>query len=183
MFQPKFMSAFGKSAGLARALKAAIYVIGLSSSFFVFQYALTQENPLFDLKQVADKPPPDVEKILGQPAKIVDDVFRGARGNTYKAKRAFYMNGVIEVTFLEEGARYVTIWVQKLGGKYQNYSYPKDAWTLLGSLGLDRNATADVSNQFTTRWQKLSGIYEINVFPMAGQKIWYLHVLTNRRYE
>ena len=137
----------------SRALKATVYVIGLSSFFFVFRYALTQDNAFFDLKRVADKPPPDVEKILGQPSK------------------------------LEGGARYVTIWIQKLGGRYQDYSYPKDAWTLLRDLGLDQNATADVSNHVTTRWRNVSGIYEVNVFPTAGKKIWYLHVLTNRRYE
>lgn len=185
MFHPKLMSGLGEKAVDARTLKAAISVIGLSFFFFVLKIALAQENPLFDLKQVADKSPPHVEKILGQPPKLLDEVFRGTRGSTYQAKRGFYMNGAIEVAYMEEGARYVTVWIQKLGGKYQDYSYPKDAWTLLGDLGLDldRNVTADISNQFTTRWRNISGIYEINVFPTAGKTIWYLHVLTNRRYE
>ena len=107
----------------------------------------------------------------------------GTRGSTYPAIRATYMNGAVEVTYLEEGARYLTIWIQKLGGKYQDYSYPKDAWTLLGDLGLDRNATADFSNQTVTRWRNLPGLYEINVFAAAGKQIWYVHVLTNRIYE
>ena len=93
------------------------------------------------------------------------------------------MNGAVEVTYLEGGARYLTIWIQKLGGKYPDYFYPKDAWTLLGDLGLDRNSTADLSNQTVTRWRNLPGVYEIDIFSTAEKQIWYVHVLTNRIYE
>ncbi len=120
---------------------------------------------------------PDVEKILGKPSKLVDDIFRGSRGATYPAIRATYMNGAVEVTYLEGGARYLTIWIQKLDGKYQDYSYPKDGWTLLGDLGLDRTTTPDVSNQTLTRWRDLPGIYEIDVFPTTEKKIWYVYIL------
>jgi hypothetical protein len=167
----------------SKALKAIVSIIGLLSVFYVFGNFLAAEGLLFDLKRVADRPPSDVEKILGKPAKLVDDVFRGTRGNTYPAIRAAYMNGAIEVTYAEGGARYLTIWIEKLSGRYQDYSYPKDGWTLLGDLGLDRNATADFSNQTVTRWRNLPGVYEINVFATAGKQIWYVHVLTNRIYE
>ena len=93
------------------------------------------------------------------------------------------MNGAIEVTYLEGGARYFKIWIQKLGGKYLDYSYPKDTGTLLGDLGLDRNTTADLSNQTVTRWRDLPDIYEINVFATAEKQIWYVHVMTSRIYE
>ncbi len=160
-----------------------IVIIGLLPVFFVIGHSAAQEKLLLDLKQVADRPRPDVEKILGQPSKLVDDIFRGTRGTTYPAIRAAYTNGAIEVTYLEGGARYLTIWVQKLSGKYLDYSYPKDGWTLLGDLGLDKNATGDLSNQAVTRWRNLPGIYEINIFPTAENKISYVHVLTNRIYE
>jgi hypothetical protein len=164
-------------------VKEIVCIIELLSTFFVFDYSAAQEKFLFDLKKVADRPRPDVETILGESSKVVDDVFRSTRGNTYPAIRATYMNGAVEVTYLEGGATYLTIWIQKLGGKYQDYSYPKDAWTLLGDLGLDRNTTADLSNQTVTRWRNLPGVYEINVFATAGKQIWYVHVLTNRIYE
>ena len=151
--------------------------------FCLFGPVLAQEQLLFDLKRVADRPPPDVEKILGKPSKLLDDVFRGSRGTSYAAIRATYMNGAIDVTYIEGGARYLTIWVQKLSGKYQSYSYPKDGWSLLGDLGLDRNTTADYSDQVVTRWRDLPGIYQINVFPTAEKKLWYVHVLINRIYE
>ena len=157
--------------------------IGLLSVFFAIGHSAAQENVLLDLRRVADKPRPEIDKILGVPAKLVDDVFRSTRGNTYPAIRATYMNGAIEVTYLEGGARYFTIWIQKLGEKYLDYSYPKDAWTLLGDFGLDRNTTADLSNQTVTRWRNLPGIYEINVFASAEKQIWYAHVLTNRIYQ
>jgi len=157
-------------------------IVGFLLLFGVFGRAVAQESLLFDLKRVADRPPPDVEKILGKPSKLVDDVFRGSRGSTYPATRAAYMNGAIEVVYLEGGARYLTIWVQKLSGRFQDYSYPKDGWKLLGDLGLDRNTTADLSNQAVTRWRDLPGIYEINVFPSEKQ-IWYVHVLINRIYQ
>jgi hypothetical protein len=163
--------------------KAIIVSVGFLLLFGVFSRSVAQEPLLFDLKGVADRPPPDVEKILGKPSKLVDDVFRGSRGSTYPATRAAYMNGAIEVVYLEGGARYLTIWVQKLNGRYQDYSYPKDGWKLLGDLGLDRNTTADLSNQAVTRWRDLPGIYEINVFPTNEKQIWYVHVLINRIYQ
>ncbi len=163
-------------------LKSVICII-VFSVFCAFGNVVADDAPLFDLKRVADRSLLDVEEILGKPSKMVDDVFRGSRGSTYPAIRAAYMNGAIEVTYLEGGARYLTIWIQKLSRKYQGYSYPKDGWTLLGDLGLDRKTTPDFSNQAITRWRDLPGIYEINVFPTSEKKIWYLHVFINRIYE
>src|SRR5512145_1914567 len=98
-----------------------IICIRLFFIFLAIDCFAAQEKLLFDLKRVADKPRPVVEKILGPPAKLVDDVFRSSRGYTYPAVRATYMNGAVEVTYLEGGARYLKIWVQKLSGKYQQY--------------------------------------------------------------
>jgi hypothetical protein len=160
-----------------------IICIGLLSVFFAIDCSAAQEKVLLDLKRVADKPRPEIEKFLRVPSKLIDDVFRSTRGYTYPAVKATYMNGAIEVTYLEGGARYFKIWIQKLGGKYQDYSYPKDTGTLLGDLGLDRTITADLSNQTVTRWRDLPDIYEINVFATAEKQIWYVHVLTSRIYE
>ena len=146
-------------------------------------HSMAGEALLFDLTQVADRPAPNVEKILGKPSRLLDDVFRGRRGYSYPATRATYMNGSIEITYIEGGARYLTIWVQKLDAKYRGYSYPKDGWRLLGDLGLDRNTTAELSDQTVTRWRDLPGIYQIDVFPTAENQIWYVHMLINRIYE
>ena len=145
--------------------------------------ALAGETLLFDLTQVTDKPASSVETVLGKPSKQLDDVFRGRRGYSYPATRATYMNGAVEVTYIEGGARYLAIWVQKLDAKYRDYSYPKDAGRLLGDLGLDRNIAAEVSDQAVTRWRDLPGIYQIDVFPTAENQIWYVHMLINRIYE
>jgi hypothetical protein len=93
-------------------LKEIISFTGLLFICFVFDYSAAQEKFLFDLKKVADRPPSDVEKILGKPSKLVDDSFRDSRGNTYPSIRAAYMNESIEITYIEGGARYLTIWVQ-----------------------------------------------------------------------
>ena len=71
--------------------KAIIVSVGFLLLFGVFGRSVAQEPLLFDLKRVADRPLPDVEKILGKPSKLVDDVFRGSRGSTYPATRAAYM--------------------------------------------------------------------------------------------
>ena len=160
-----------------------IICVGLLAVFIAIDYSAAQKKTLLDLKRVADKPRPEIEELLGAPSKLVDDVFRNTRGYAYPAVRAAYMNGAIEITYLEGGARYFKIWIQKLGGKYQDYSYPKDAWTLLGDLGLNRNTTADLSNQTVTRWRDLPDLYEITVFATAEKQIWYVHVLTSRIYE
>ena len=145
--------------------------------------SMAAEALLFDLTQVADRPAPNVEKILGKPSSLMDDFFRGRRGYSYPATRATYMNGAIQVTYIEGGARYLTIWVQKLSAKYRGYAYPKDGYRLLGDLGLDPNTNPDVSDQAITRWRDLPGIYQIDVFPTAENQIWYVHMLINRIYE
>jgi hypothetical protein len=166
-----------------KSFKSIFLTSGLLLVFCWFGHSVAQEGLLFDLKAVADRSAPEVEKILGKPSKVVDDVFRGTRGSTYPAIRGTYMNGAVEITYLEGGARYLTVWVQKLSGKYQEYSYPKGGWSFLRDLGLDSNTTAEISTQATTRWRNLPGIYEINIFPTAENKIWYVHVLTNRIYQ
>lgn len=66
--------------------------------FFWVGHSMAGEALLFDLTQVADRPAPNVEKILGKPSRLLDDVFRGRRGFSYSATRATYMNGAVEVT-------------------------------------------------------------------------------------
>ena len=164
-------------------LKQIISFTGLLFIFSVFDYSTAQERFLFDLKKVADNPPPEVEKILGKPSKLVDDIFRDSRGNTYPSMRAAYMNEAIEITYIEGGARYVTIWVQKLSERYQEYSYPKDGrGTPRGSWSRSKYERLIFSNRAITRWRDLPGIYEINIFPTAENRIWYAHVFVNRIY-
>jgi len=166
-----------------KAFKLIVLIPGLLLLTCWFGHSVAQERLLFDLKAVADRSASEVEKILGKPSKVVDDVFRSARGNTYPAIRVTYMDGAVEITYLEGGARYFTIWVQKLSGRYQEYSYPKDGSLLLRDLGLDPNTTADISTQVATRWRDLPGIYQINAFPTAENRIWHVRVLANRIYE
>jgi hypothetical protein len=160
-----------------------ILCLGLLAQSLAVADAAGQEKVLPELKRVADKPQAEIEKFFGVPWKLTDDVFRSSRGYAYPAVRASYMNGAVEVTFLEGGARYFKIWLQKLGGKYQDYAYPKDTGTLLSQLGLDRTRTADLSNQTITRWRNLPDIYEISVFATPEGQIWYVQVLTTRIYE
>lgn len=163
------------------ALKSIIFTT--ASVLLFYGRAFAAETLLFDLIQVVDRPASSVEMVLGKPSKQVDDVFRGRRGYSYPATRATYMNGAVEVTYIEGGARYLAIWVQKLDAKYRGYSYPKDNGRLLGDLGLDRNIAAEFSDQAVTRWRDLPGIYQIDVFPTAENQIWYVHMLINRIYE
>ena len=170
----------GRRQMVSGAFQAIIVMCALFASV---EHAVTQEPLLFDLKRVADRPASEVEKILGKPSKLIDDVFRSSRGNIYSTIRAAYRNDAVAVTYIEGGARYLTIWLQKLGAKYQDYSYPKDGGALLGDLGLDRNATADFSNQASTRWSDFPGIYAISIFPTAENKISHAQVFINRIYE
>ena len=142
-----------------------------------------QEKLLLDLKRLADKPQSEAEKILGKPTVLREDLFRNSRGAIYPALRGTYLDGAVEVTYLEDGARYLKVWVQRLSEKYREYSYPQDAWTLLGDFGLDRKAAAEHSDHGIIRWRDFPGIYEINVFPTAERKIWYAHILTSRIYR
>jgi hypothetical protein len=166
-----------KSTGLRKVICLALLPL-----FSAIDCAAAQEVFL-DLKRVADKARPEIEKILGMPSQLVDDVFRSTRGYIYPAVRATYMNGAIEVTYLEGGARYFKIWIAKLGGKYAGYSYPEDIPKLLEDFGLDRNTTPDSSNPTVTRWRDLPDLYEINVFATAEKQIWYVHVMTSRIYQ
>jgi hypothetical protein len=151
---------------------------------------------LFNLKAIADQSPEIVQQILGAPSELQARTFTSRAGKSYPTQRAKYKGETVEITFIDNGARYVTVFlsvcaeyrrlnettqkcVKERHTGYGWYPYPKAAWTLLGDLSLDGNTTAEFSNQFTTRWQNLSGIHEINVFPLITH-IHYAHVLTTR---
>src|SRR4030095_7417178 len=102
-----------------------IICIGLLSVFFAIDCSAAQEKVLLDLKRVADKPRPEIEKFLGVPSKLIDDVFRSTRGCKYPAGKATYMNGAIEVTYLEGGARYFKIMDPKIGRKISGLFLPE----------------------------------------------------------
>ena len=73
-------------------------IIVLLTLFTSVEHAVAQAPLLFDLKQVADRPASEVEKILGKPSKLIDDVFRSSRGNIYPTIRAAYRNDAVAVT-------------------------------------------------------------------------------------
>jgi hypothetical protein len=157
--------------------------LGLVAIFCTLSVSRAQEKLLLDLKRLADKPRPEIEKFLGPASKATDDVFRSGRGFTYPAVRAVYVNDAIEVTYVEGGARYFKIWIQKLDGKYRGYAYPNDTGRLLADLGFNRNTAADFTNETLTRWRHLPDIYEVSVFATPEKRIWYVHVVTSRIYE
>jgi hypothetical protein len=158
-----------------------------------------KENRLFDIKTVTDQNPEMVQHILGEPSELRTGTLRARDGRNYTTQEAKYKGGTVEITFVENGARYITVFVSDCA-EYQRlnetmkkcvkerptgygwYPYPKGASSLLGDLGLDRNATAEISNQVITRWRNVSGIYEISIFHLINH-ISYMYILTNRRYE
>ena len=139
---------------------------------------------LFNINAVANKNPAIVEKTLGKPSELTAGTFNGKQ-----VKRGKYKNGVVEITFIDDGARYITIFLQDKDAKYNKYKYPDGAWTLLGEMGLDGNATAEVTNSAVTRfksgmpeWNNFPNVYEISMFP-KGENVWYVHILTDKKYE
>lgn len=146
-------------------------------------HSAAQRPALLNLNELADKSRSHIEEVLEPPVTLVDDVFRSARGFTYPAIRATYQNSAIEVTYLEGGARYFKIWVQKLGEHYKVPSYPKDTSILIGDLGVDPKVPPDLSNETVIRWRYLPNLYELSIFGTPEKTIWYVHVLTSRIYE
>jgi hypothetical protein len=133
------------------ATKVKIIVVAVLCVLPSSDHSAAQRPPLLNLNELADKSRSHIEEVLGPPLALVDDVFRSARGYTYPAIRATYQNSAIEVTYLEGGARYFKIWIQKLGEHYKVHSYPKDASTLIGDLGVDPKFPPDLSNETVIR--------------------------------
>jgi hypothetical protein len=161
-----------------KIIVVAVLCVLPSSSLFA-----AQRSALLNLNELADKSRSHIEEVLGPPVALVDDVFRSARGYTYPAIRATYQNSAIEVTYLEGGARYFKIWVQKLGEHYKVHSYPKDASMLIGDLGLDPTVPPELYNETVIRWRYFPNLYELSIFGTPEKTIWYVHVLTSRIYE
>jgi hypothetical protein len=158
-------------------------VVALLCVFAASGHSAAQQRAFLNLTDLADKPRSYIEKILGGPMTVAEDVFRSTRGYTYPAVRAAYRNGAVEITYLEGGARYFKIWAQKLDQYDRVYAYPEDTLTLIGTLGLNPNIPPDLSNETVTRWRYLPNLYEVSVFSGAEKQIWYVHVLTSRIYE
>ena len=127
-------------------------------------------SPFVDLNQIVNKTPIQVERYLGRPLELKADIYRSLGGIASRVEIGKYRKGLFEITFIENGARYIDVFFEGIVPNHDRYSYPSDTRTLLGNLGLDGNASAYFSNQFVTIWRGLSGIYEISMFPRAKKQ-------------
>jgi len=140
-------------------------------------------SPFVDLNQIVKKTPIQVQRYLGRLSELKPDIYRSLGGKASRVKIGKYRKGLFEITFIENGARYIDVCFEGIDPDYDRYSYTSDTRTLLGNLGLDGNASAYFSNQFVTILRGLSGIYEISMFPGPKNRISYAQVMTDRKYE
>lgn len=160
--------------------------------------SISQDGPFqFQLMDIVDKDPTQVEKLLGKPNKVTRDDFQGTYGK-YKIERASYLNDAIEIGFIDSGARWITIrleecteWEQlsktmkkckKTTSNFKGYSYSRGTSTLFKDLGLPMNAKPSFSNDYVKRYKNIDGIYEISIFPIID-RMNYVLVLSDKQYQ
>ena len=159
--------------------------------------SLSQQEPFpFQLNDLVNKDPASVAKILGKPDKVSRDNYQGTYGK-YKIERASYLNENVEIGFIENGARWITIklesctdWeqlsknmkrCQETKSNFKGYSYSRGESTLFMDLGLDKNIKPNFANEHVKRFKDVDGIYEISIFPIK-HKIDYILVLSEKKY-
>src|SRR5712692_6179175 len=72
-----------------------------------------QENPLFDLKAVADQSPEIIQKIFGKPSELLAETNQTRSGQTYTVQTGKYKGDTVEIAFIENGARYITVFLSE----------------------------------------------------------------------
>jgi hypothetical protein len=156
--------------------------------------APTLENAglLFDLRRIVDRGPQSVARLLGE-----SPVLWPAGDTMPGALKGKYRHGKIEIAYVEEAARLVTIFFSgcssgrltdhAAGGcveldELARYSYDQDAPAVLAALGLPRTQPPSIKTASVTRWNGLAGIHEISVFPNRLGGIAYVQVISNGFY-
>lgn len=161
-----------------------------------FTFAKGNKFP-FKLQDLVNKSPSAIEKVLGKPGKLIDDTYENGT-KTFKIKRGSYMNNAVEISFVDGGARWITIQLEECTNyeqlsktmkrcletksNFDTYYYPQDSSNLLKDLGLNSSLSPDFSNDYAIRYHNIGDIYEVSLFPIQD-KINYALVLTNKKYE
>lgn len=114
-----------------------------------------------DLVQVAGKPKPAVEKVLGK----ADSCGTVSPSKVGKVPKCVFQGGKIEVVFIDGKADWITVYTPGV-------RFDQDA---IAALGLAVRKP-DFSNAFTMRWKGIGGYREVAAFPGAGNEVDYLYV-------
>lgn len=116
---------------------------------------------VLDLAQVAGKPKPAVEKVLGK----ADSCEAISPSRVGKVPKCTFQGGKVEVVFIDGKADWITVYAPGV-------SFDQGA---VAALGLPAGKP-DFSNAFTMRWKGIGGYREVAAFPGAGNEVDYLYV-------
>lgn len=114
-----------------------------------------------DLAQVAGKPKPVLEQVLGK----ADSCVTVSPSKVGKVPKCIFQGGKVEIVFIDGKADWIT--VHEPGVRFD-----QDA---IAALGLAARKP-DFSNAFTMRWKGIGGYREVAAFPGAGNEVDYLYV-------
>lgn len=126
---------------------------------------LEARTVILDLKQVAGRSEAEVASVLGDPT-ATDTARAGGRS----FPKRIYRDGDIEIVFVEGLADWLTIFGE---GKlpFSNEALP--------ALGLAEARPTFSNPAAVIRWENISGIREVSVFPGQGRYAHYAYVLVN----
>lgn len=74
-----------------------------------------------------NKTPIQVERYLGRPLELKADIYRSLGGKTSRVEIGKYRKGLFEITFKENGARYIDVFFEGIDPNYDRYCYPSDS--------------------------------------------------------
>lgn len=119
---------------------------------------------ILDVPKIADKAKTEVDKILGQ--------------GSDESEVTKYKDGLVEVNYIGGKAARITVNLAQI----KSFSYSSGLEEALKSLGLTYRSP-DFQNNNVTRWEGLSGMYEVSFFPGEGGNILYAYIITNEQYK
>lgn len=139
---------------------------------------LTSIPVLVDILSIAEKSESEVTKLLGEPNKKEDGKWRYSGTDTWiqNCPAITYMNGLIEIKFIEGKAARITITPK------EKMVYKDSLNKVLPMCGLKhRNPDFTQEGSFA-RWSKIDGLYEFSVFNEGGN-ISYMYAIANEKYK
>lgn len=159
------------------------------------QKDIKTKNPVPQLSKLTNKSQEEVEQILGVPDSTSEGTLQG-----YDVIRNEYLVGKLEITYIEGGARYITLNLEECSKEeqlsenmtrcleyedyYKDYVFSNaGARILLSEVGIDTKDEPDFSSQSIKQWKNLHGNYEVGLYEDGKGGIKYIMIITDIKYQ
>lgn len=148
-----------------------------------------------EIDKLAGKTRQEVKSVLGNPVEVKRETL-----NRVKVVRAEYIDGKIEIAYVDGEARYITMFLEQCSEfqevteetrrcieyepVYTDYEFSDPGCKrLFSDMGLENPGEPGFSNWQRKSWNDLSGLQEVTVYSDGDGGIKYVNITAKGKYE